>query len=317
MRTLLHAMAFLLVGTGGAAQGRPAFASVDTSHYFKLKPTNKKIRWVITGNVVVYGGTMVALYETWYKNYPQSNFHFFNDNKEWLQVDKAGHAWSAYNEGRTSAAVWKWAGLGHDKAVWIGGLSGLGYQSIIEILDGFSSEWGFSWGDYLANVTGSGLFIGQELGWKEQRVLFKFSALQRNYGDPVLDQRAEAIYGRSLPERLLKDYNAQTYWLSANLGSFLKAVHLPGWLNIAVGYGADGMFGAVNNSWTGKNAERYDRTDLKRYRQFYLAPDIDFTRIKTKSKTIRTVFFLLNSLKFPAPSIEFSGKFVKWHLVYF
>jgi hypothetical protein len=27
----------------------------------------------------------------WYKNFDKSNFHFFDDSKEWLQLDKMGH----------------------------------------------------------------------------------------------------------------------------------------------------------------------------------------------------------------------------------
>ena len=30
----------------------------------------------------------------WYKNFDKSNFHFFDDSKEWLQMDKMGHFYS-------------------------------------------------------------------------------------------------------------------------------------------------------------------------------------------------------------------------------
>jgi hypothetical protein len=33
----------------------------------------------------------------------------------------------------------------------------------------------------------------------------------------------------------------KTYWLSVNLHSFSKAQKIPKWLNLAIGYGADGM----------------------------------------------------------------------------
>ena len=279
--------------------------------------TGKRILFVTTGNVLAYGGTMIALYATWYKNYPQSNFHFFNDNKEWLQVDKAGHTWSAYTEGRVCIGLWQWAGMSRKKSIWIGGLSGLGYQTIIEVLDGFSSQWGFSWGDYVGNAVGSALLISQELGWKEQRIQLKFSSHRRNYGTDMLNQRADAIYGNNLPERILKDYNVQTYWLSANIHSFFKTSRIPGWFNIAVGYGAEGMFGALDNTWADKNGIKYDRSDIKRYRQFYIAPDIDFTKIKSKSKFLRTTFFILNSFKFPTPSLEFSNQKIKWNWIHF
>ena len=51
---------------------------------------------VAGGNIVAYGGAMIGLYSLWYKKYPQSKFHFFNDNQEWLQVDKVSHAYGAY-----------------------------------------------------------------------------------------------------------------------------------------------------------------------------------------------------------------------------
>ncbi len=279
--------------------------------------THRRIKYVLASNLAAYGGTMVALYDTWYKHYPQSHFHFFNDNAEWLQVDKIGHAWSAYNEGRASIALWKWAGLSPNKSVWIGGLSGLAYQSIIEVLDGFSAEWGFSWGDYLGNAAGTALLISQELGWHQQRIQFKFSAHRNSYGNPLLNARADDIYGKNLPERLLKDYNAQTYWLSVNLKSFFKTTGLPPWLNVAVGYGAEGMMGALNNIWMTKAGITVDRTDIIRYRQFYLAPDIDLTKIKTKRKWLKSAFFLMNSLKLPTPSLEFNKKGLAWNWVHF
>ena len=52
---------------------------------------------------------------------------------------------------------------------------------------------------------------------------------------------------------MLKDYNGQTYWLSANLKSFFKKSNVPTWLNISVGYGAEGMFGATENIWMDNN----------------------------------------------------------------
>ena len=84
----------------------------------------------------------------------------------------------------------------------------------------------------------------------------------------MLEQRANDLFGESLPERMLKDYNAQTYWLSANLKSFLKHTNLPAWLNVAAGYGADGMLGAlkINGMTTGNHI---NRSDIPRKRQFY------------------------------------------------
>lgn len=281
---------------------------------------NKKRVWLITGiNVVSYGGSLIILNNTWYKNYPHTSFHTFNDDKEWLQVDKVGHAWTAYNTGRASAAMWEWAGLPDKRSVIIGGLSGVAYLTIIEFLDGHSSQWGWSWGDMSANIFGSGFFISQQLLWKEQRIQYKFSFHHKDYGVQQLNDRADDLFGKVWYERMLKDYNAQTYWFSVNLKSFFHQSNLPAWLNVSVGYGADGMFGGFENKWVDKDSGLpVDRTDIPRKRQFYLAPDIDFTKIRTNKKWLRTVLFCLNAFKCPSPALmmDSKGKF-KAYAFYF
>ena len=105
----------------------------------------KRVRGVAIANVVGYSAILVGLNAAWYADYPRSSFHFFDDNKEWLQVDKVGHFYSAYIESRSSMELWRWTGTSRKKRIWLGGLSGFVYQSAIEILDGFSTQWGFSW----------------------------------------------------------------------------------------------------------------------------------------------------------------------------
>ena len=286
----------------------------------KLTPqqVKKRVRIIAATNIIGYSGAMVGLYAAWYKNYPQSNFHFFNDIKEWQQIDKVGHAYSAYAESKASKELWRWTGIDRKKRIWLGGMSGAVYQTVIEVLDGFSSEWGFSWGDFGANILGSGLFVSQELAWDEQRIQYKFSFHRKSYSDPMLNQRSDAIFGNSTAERFLKDYNGQSYWLSASIKSFFPKTKIPAWLQISFGTGAEGMFGAVTN--VGKDANgniNFNRTDIKRYRQWYLAPDIDLSKIKTKKKGIRTALNILNIVKFPMPSLEYSNGSFKFHAVTF
>lgn len=127
---------------------------------------NKNRIWLVAGaHAALWGGSYLALNKAWYADYPRQSFHFFNDNSEWNQMDKSGHVWTAYQMSRLSSELWRWAGLSDHKSAWLGGLSGVAYQSIIEIQDGFSSEWGFSWGDMAANVTGAALYTAQELLW--------------------------------------------------------------------------------------------------------------------------------------------------------
>ena len=299
---------------------------IDSSHYLqiintghKLYPYNKKrIYHVAVGNIVGYSGVMIGLNSLWYSNYPRSRFHFFNDNAEWLQVDKAGHAYSAYIESYASYEMWRWAGLSRKQRIWLGGLSGVAYQAIIEILDGFSSEYGFSVGDFSANIFGSAIFIGQEFAWDDQRIKLKFSFHKKNYGEEDLNARANNIFGKHESERFIKDYNATTDWISVNLKSFFPKSKTPRWLNISLGYGAEGLFGARNNIQKDNNGNIiFERDDIKRYRQWFFAPDIDFTKIKTNKKVIKILFGVLNAFKFPTPSLEFSNGNFKGHWIQF
>lgn len=282
-------------------------------------PYNKKrVRFIAAANVVGYGGIMVGLYATWYKDYPQSKFHSFNDFPEWKQVDKMGHAYSAYAAGKASMELWRWTGISRKQRIWIGGMSGAVYQTVIETLDGFSREWGWSWGDIGANLLGSGMLVAQELAWDEQRIQFKWSFHRKHYDEPILNTRSDKVFGKSNPERFLKDYNGQTYWLSANIKSFLPHSNFPRWLNISVGTGAEGLFGARGNIGKDRDGNiEFNRPDIKRYRQWYLAPDIDLTKINTHKKAIKFALMILNILKFPTPSLEYSNGGVRFNWIHF
>ena len=281
----------------------------DTSSRFETYPyNNKRVKAVAIANIAAYTGSMIALDALWYKNQPRSSFHFFNDNDQWLQMDKAGHIYSAYVASNASMEMWRWAGLDRNQRIWLGGLGGVAYQSVIEILDGFSSEYGFSVGDFAANMLGSAVFVGQEFAWDEQKIKIKFSFHNKSYPSPDLEERANNLYGKSAAERFMKDYNGQSYWVSANLHSLTGERNLPKWLNIAVGYGAENMFGGTENIGRDEYGNiTFDRRDIKRYRQWYLSPDIDFTRIKTNKKGVKILLFVLNSFKLPAPGLELSN----------
>jgi len=292
-----------------------AFAQKDTSafniHCGSNTFNNRRFTTVVSTEAVLYAGSMIGLNSLWYANYPRSSFHFFNDNNEWQQMDKVGHMTTAYTTGRIGMELFKWSGVERKKAIWYGGALGWVYQGTIEVLDGFSSQWGFSWGDFGANTVGSMLFIGEELVWNEQRIVPKFSFHQTSYA-----QYRENELGSNLQENILKDYNGQTYWLSTNLSSFMNEENkFPKWLNLAVGYGAEGMTGAVFNPPFDKNGNSLPQFD--RYRKFYLSLDADLTRIKTKSCFLKAVFKTIGFIKIPAPTLEFSEKGIKGYLLYF
>ncbi|MCW3464077.1 YfiM family protein [Chitinophaga nivalis] len=313
MKYPLIILAFLLYGVHhSSAQERVTFTTLpDTTLPSRV--------WMLSGTTaVLYTSGLMALNKAWYKDYPKTSFHFFNDMGEWNQMDKAGHVFSAYFIGKYNREMWRWSGLPRRQQIWIGGLSGLAYQSVIEILDGYSGKWGFSWGDMGANAIGAALLIGQELAWDEQRIQLKFSFHPVQYEEPALKRKTNELFGTTYLERMLKDYNGQTYWLSVNLHSFNKNSWLPKWLNIAAGMGAADMYGGRDNTWTDQKGVHHDYSGNPRIRQFYLSPDVDFTKIPTRRKGVRVLFQVLNMLKFPAPALEINSRGqVKVHAVYF
>ena len=253
--------------------------------------------------------TLIGMNQLWYANYERSGFHTVNDNGEWLQMDKVGHVISSYYTGKIGMDLLAWAGESKKNQLIYGATLGFGFLSAVEILDGFSEEWGFSTGDIIANASGTGLLIGQELLWDEQRILLKYSFHTTDYAE----KRPE-ILGDNILEQSLKDYNGQTYWLSANLWSFNKKSKIPKWFNIALGYGAEGMISGyediiLNNTLI---------PGQERFRQFYLSLDVDLTKIKTRSKLLKTVFSTINFIKIPAPTFEINSKGQsKFHFLYF
>lgn len=271
----------------------------------------KRLRGVIGAEAGLYALSMAGLYSLWYKDYPQSHFHFFDDNNEWLQMDKAGHFVTSYYISRLTAYSVRWAGMSHRNSVWYGGVAGFAFMTTIEILDGFSAEWGASAGDLIANSSGALLYVSQELLWRDQRITLKYSWHPTNYPGYRPD-----ILGQSRPQQVIKDYNGITLWASANINAFgIGKSWIPPWLNLAVGYGADGMTGAVANSdsYNGKPIPPFNRV-----RQFYLTFDIDLARIPVKSKWLKLLFQAVGFLKIPAPALEYNsgGQFI-FHPVYY
>jgi uncharacterized protein YfiM (DUF2279 family) len=265
-------------------------ATSDTSAIDK-----KRLGIVLVGTGVAYGVSLAALSQAWYTNRGTS-FHFFNDNSEWNQVDKAGHFFSAYQLSRVGNELFLWTNMSEKKSAIWGSVMSQAFMVTIDIFDGFSDEYGFSWGDISANLLGSGLFLSQELLFKEQKIKVKYSFHFTEYAA----MRPELL-GSTPMEEILKDYNGHTYWLSFDLYSiFNKSRIFPKWLNLAVGYGAEGMLYGHEHE---NNAKGYHS-----YRQFYLALDPDLSYIRTKSKLLKGLLFFVDMIHIPAPTLEYNNK---------
>ena len=265
-----------------------------------LKPSDslnlKRQNSVFITEAVLASGALIGLNQLWYADYPKSDFHFINDNSEWMQMDKLGHIYSSYQIGRFGAEALNWSGASKKNQLIYGASLGFVFLTAVEVMDGYSEEWGASIGDVVANASGTALYVSQELIWNEQRIIPKFSYHKTQYSDYRPD-----VLGSTVPEQILKDYNGQTYWLSANLYSFSKGSKIPKWLNLAFGYGVEGMI-----SGNDANSTLISVPKPEKFRQFYLSLDVDLTKINTKSHFLKTFFSVFNTIKIPAPTIEYS-----------
>jgi hypothetical protein len=151
-----------------------------------------------------------------------------------------------------------------------------------------------------ANLLGSLGVLGQQLAWHDVRLMPKVSFRLTDYA-----RQRPNVLGRTVAERLLKDYNGQTYWLCADVGAFLKTgSRWPRWLQPALGYGGQDM--VYNESAASATA------GLRPYRQYFFSLDVDLRRISTRHAWLRQVFYAASIVHLPAPALEWNGR-QGWH----
>lgn len=215
-------------------------------------------------------------------------------------MDKLGHSFAAYSESYLAYRWYRKAGLTKNQALLYGGGMGLLLQTPIEVFDALYEGWGFSWGDMLANAAGCLLMTGQELVFNEQLARFKMS-----FYPSEMSYQVNGYLGNNVAEKFLYDYNSHTFWLSFNANRLGLQSKLPPWLNVALGYSANGMLGEFENRsyYRGVRLPEYDRT-----RQFLLSLDLDWEKIPSNSKILKGLFTALNYVKVPFPALEINSK---------
>lgn len=253
-----------------------SFGQGDSLAVHSSSQLNYKRLWTVLGTeTALWAGSMAYLQFVWYKDAKRVPFEFYDDSKGYLQVDKFGHMYGAYLQSYVGYHSLRWAGVSKNKALLYGGTLGILLQTPIEVWDGMYEEWGFSWSDMAANALGSAFVIGQELLWDEQKIKYKFSFTPSPYA-----KAANGYLGTGFGQ-LFNDYNGHTYWLSMGIHEIVPNKILPKWLNVAVGYSANGMIGEF------ENLRRYNGVDIpeyQRYRQYMFSLDVDWTKIKTNNR---------------------------------
>lgn len=216
----------------------------------------------------------------WYKPYSTGKFHFFNDGNEWGGMDKLGHTFTTYY---TSKFLEEFLMPCYypgekDKVSKLSAFIPWGYMLTIETMDGFSNGWGFSLYDLAANTAGTFLYISNAH-------LYGFT-LKFSYKNSSMATLRPEIFGKNLAENILKDYNGQVYWIGY---SPFKENAKFSFVSFCLGY-------SIENYYT-------SHKDQHTLNQIYLAPDIQWTKIKTHKKWLLQTFKILDVIKLPFPSL--------------
>jgi len=248
------------------------FQNRDSINYSKLL--------VLSG---LSAGTFTYAYgiqnNMWWKG-EKSRFHT-NWAQDWnasLGADKIGHFYFGYSVATIYKHGLGWSGFSQENSVLYSGLLAFSYQTFLEIRDGYSKDYGFSWGDFGANLFGS-----------------MYPYLQNKY--PILEHfKIKVSYDPSnrftnnSHEYILDDYESTYHWLSIDIEKFLPssvAKVLPDIVNFSIGHSVKGL-----------------STQGKRNHEVFVGLDWDIEAIPWDSPILSFLKETLNLYHLPAPTIK-------------
>ena len=274
-------------------------------------PDRTRLKVVAFTVIGLYAISITALYFLWYKKGKLSPFHWFDDIGEWNQMDKAGHIFGGYFQTMWGYELMRYCGLSNNRSALIGAMLGVSIQSSIEGMDGFSSKYGASRSDLGANLIGALIAACQYWMWEEQRIMLKYSYDGGSYPKGELSERASELFGNTIFDKGLKDYNHMTLWASVNPSKFFPGMY-PKWLCYSVGYSAENLYGGFENKWIDKDGNKHDRTDLPRMRIINFSLDADLPQLSNGNKAELTTFKILNVFKVPFPRVQHKWEAAKY-----
>lgn len=160
-----------------------------------------------------------------------SNEGWFEEDSPNGGADKLGHFYSSYASARLMTKAFEWAGYDHMSAAKMAGWTSAAVMLGVEVMDGFTLEYGFSKEDLIMNLAGVGLGALLELR-------------------PDLDEKFDMrfMYWQSDDAELLgendpiSDYSGQTYLFITKANGFeaLRETPILRYLEFAIGYGSRG-----------------------------------------------------------------------------
>lgn len=166
--------------------------------------------------------------DVWWKG-EKSSFHF-EWSYDWtyaLGSDKFGHFYFPYVVTHVYSQLLEWSGLERWESLWYSASFAWLYQTFVEIRDGFSADWGFSWGDFGANTLGAAYPLLQEKYPYLKNYHFKISF----YPSKRFREGSHRV--------IFDDYESTYNWLSINVHNLLPdeiQKYYPPFINLAIGH---------------------------------------------------------------------------------
>ncbi len=257
----------------------------------------RPVRFAIVTGTVAGTFAVIHFYQSkgWWKD-NRSSFHFQEDLKYGLSVDKLGHFYAGIAAAFILRNSFRWAGLSETASLWWGSAGSLLFQTYVEVQDGFS-KWGFDRVDFAADVAGAAWPVAQHHSSFLRNFDFKFSY----HPSPNLGS-ASGVGFVGQQHIIFDDYEGQTLWLSLKMHNLLPQAARPFWpefLQLSVGYGV-------------RNVAKPDP-----YSVVLLALDIDMTKVIPQTTPfLKLLGEALNFIKFPAPAVQISPHAI-WYGLYF
>ncbi|HEX9252001.1 MAG TPA: DUF2279 domain-containing protein [Ignavibacteriaceae bacterium] len=255
-------------------------------NYFRL---SYMIGLMAATNTVAY----IYQRKVWYTE-ETTVFHsleFINDWNKYQQMDKFGHFSDAYFTSDLTGKIYRWSGMSGNTSVWLGAITGWAWMLEIELSDAFMSEWGFSWGDMLANTAGSAFYILQQFNYEA------LGGIHPKFSWHKSEAWKENRYNKD-PQALIEDYEGMTFWLTVNPHHYFPdswKKNYSEWLaplGLAFGVSAKdiGIY-----PWGG-------------YKEYFVGLDIDLRKLPIWDDWgfFKFVKSELNFLRLPLPTIRFS-----------
>ncbi len=267
----------------------PERGIADTGGGTSATPKDSEIQWGrlgLTGGVFFGSMVVIHLYQQsgWWRD-NRTSFHFQEDLVYGLNVDKFGHFYGADLLAFVISKTLRWSNVPERTSVWLGSGGALLFQTYVEIEDGFST-WGFDRVDFASDVAGA--------AWPLLQYYYPFLHnlnMRLSYHPSSLLGTTRGIGFRGQKHLMIDDYEGQTIWFSLNMHNTLPGAvgsAWPAFLELSYGYGVRDV---------GKPHP---------YRVYYLAPDLDMTKIIPQTSSfLRTLSEALNFIHLPLPAFRF------------